>query len=169
MTDVRVNRKAANRVASGHLWIFSSDIVDKGDAKPGAAVRVLDPAARPLGIAHFSAASQISLRMLSRRAEEITPEFFRQRIAAAQDYRRRMVRDTSAYRVVYGEGDLLPALIVDRYADYLVMQTLNQGMDQAKDAILAVLVELFTPAGIVARNDAAVRSREALPLESSVV
>src|SRR5581483_10639442 len=87
----------------------------------------------------------------------------------AQDYRRRMVRDTSAYRVVYGEGDLLPALIVDRYADYLVMQTLNQGMDQAKDAILAVLVELFTPAGIVARNDAAVRSREALPLESSVV
>ncbi|MFN7992322.1 MAG: class I SAM-dependent rRNA methyltransferase [Bryobacteraceae bacterium] len=169
MTDVRVNRKAADRVASGHPWIFSSDVVDKGDATPGAVVRVLDPAARPLGTAHFSEASQISLRMLSRRAEEITPEFFRQRIGAAEEYRRRVVRDSNAYRVVYGEGDLLPALVVDRYADYLVIQTLNQGMDYAKDTILAALVALFSPAGIVARNDAPVRSREALPLESAVV
>ena len=76
---------------------------------------------------------------------------------------------TDAYRVVHGEGDLLPALVVDRYQDYLVLQTLNQGMDAAREWIVASLVDLFSPRGIVARNDAAVRAREALPLESGVI
>jgi 23S rRNA (cytosine1962-C5)-methyltransferase len=169
MHEVRVNRKAARRVASGHPWIFESDVVDKGEAEPGEAVQVVDLKGRSLGTAHFSAASQIALRMLSRGVEEIGREFFAARLAAAEAHRRRVVRGTDAYRVVHGEGDLLPALVVDRYADYLVLQTLNQGMDRARDWIVSSLVELFSPRGIVARNDAAVRAREALPLETGVV
>jgi 23S rRNA (cytosine1962-C5)-methyltransferase len=79
------------------------------------------------------------------------------------------VSNTEAYRVVHGEGDLLPALIVDRYAGWLVVQTLNQGMDRARDTIAGCLTELFQPCGIVARNDFAVREREALARESSVI
>ena len=129
---VRVNRKAARRVASGHLWIFASDVVDKGEAQAGEAVRVVDLKGKPLGMAHYSSASQIALRLLSRGGEEIGREFFARRLAAAEAHRRRVVRDTDAYRVVHGEGDLLPALIVDRYGDYLVVQTLDQGMDRAQ-------------------------------------
>ena len=169
MHEVRVNRKAARRVASGHLWIFESDVVDKGEAEAGAPVIVVDLRGRPLGTAHFSAASQISLRLLSRSVEEIDREFFAKRLAAAEAHRRRVVCGTDAYRVVHGEGDLLPGLVVDRYSDYLVVQTLNQGMDRACEWIVASLVEMFSPRGIVARNDAAVRSREALPLESRAI
>src|SRR5580700_10813802 len=169
MQEVRVNRKAARRVASGHPWIFESDVVDKGGAEPGAAVRVIDLKGKTLGTAHFSAASQIVLRMLSRGVEEIGREFFAARLAAAEAHRQRVVCGTDAYRVVHGEGDLLPGLVVDRYADWLVVQALNQGMDGARQWIVDSLVELFRPRGIVARNDAAVRSREALPLESGVI
>ncbi len=80
-----------------------------------------------------------------------------------------MVRNTDAYRVVHGEADLLPALVVDRYGDYLVMQTLDQGMDAAKDEIASCLEEIFQPRGIVARNDVAVRAKEQLPLETAVL
>jgi 23S rRNA (cytosine1962-C5)-methyltransferase len=169
MQEVRVNRKAARRVASGHPWIFESDVVDKGGAEPGAVVKVVNLAGKALGTAHFSAASQIALRLLTRSVEEIGRQFFAQRLAAAEAHRRRVVSGTDAYRVVHGEGDLLPALVVDRYQDYLVVQTLNQGMDAAREWIVASLAELFSPRGMVARNDAPVRAREALPLESSVI
>jgi 23S rRNA (cytosine1962-C5)-methyltransferase len=169
MNRVRVSRKGADRIASGHPWIFASDVADIGGAAAGDSVEVLDPAGRSLGTAHFSAASQIALRLLSRRVEEIDGDFFARRLEAAEEHRRRVVRDTDAYRVVHGEGDRLPALVVDRYADCLVMQTLDQGMDRASEWIIAGLVELFQPRGIVARNDAPVRAKEALPLESGVV
>ena len=169
MNEVRVNRKAADRVASGHPWIFASDIADLDGAQPGAAVKVADARGRPLGTAHYSAASQIALRMLSPQVEEIGRDFYLRRLRAAEDHRRRVVRDTNAYRVVHGEADLLPALVVDRYADYLVMQTLDQGMDAAKSEIASCLEEIFQPRGIVARNDAAVRVKEQLPMEKAVL
>src|ERR1700683_3784958 len=142
MHEVRVNRKAARRVASGHPWIFESDIVDKGGAEAGAAVKVVNLAGRALGTAHFSAASQIGLRLLSHDVQEIGREFFALRLAAAEAHRRLVVSGTDAYRVVHGEGALLPALAVDRYQDYLVLQTLNQGMDAAREWIVASLVDL---------------------------
>jgi len=169
LTEVKVNRKAANRIASGHPWIFSSDVVERDDAAPGAVVKVIDPQRRALGMAHYSSTSQICLRLLAREIQEIGPEFFARRIAEANDHRRNVVHDTDAYRVVHGEGDRLPALIVDRYGDYLVMQTLDQGMEAAKDWIVAALVDSFSPRGIVARNDVAVRQLEQLPLETGVV
>ena len=169
MNEVKVNRKAADRVASGHPWIFASDIADLDGAQPGAPVKVTGERGRPLGTAHFSAASQIALRMLSNRVEPIDRDFYLRRLRAAYDHRRRVVQDSEAYRVVHAEADLLPALIVDKYGEYLAVQTLNQGMDAAKADIVSCLEEVFQPKGIVARNDAAVRSKEQLPLESGVV
>jgi 23S rRNA (cytosine1962-C5)-methyltransferase len=166
---VRINRKGANRIASGHPWIFSSDLLDRGEAAGGEAVLVLDPGGAPLGTAHYSSASQISLRMLSDRPETIDRAFFLRRIAQAEAYRKRVVAESEAYRLVHGEGDQLPGLVIDRYGDYLTVQTLDQGMDRAKGEILSCLEELFAPRGIVERNDVAVRKREALPLQSSVV
>ena len=169
MPEVRVNRKAANRVAAGHPWIFQSDITDSREASAGSAVKVVDPGGRALGTAHFSSASQISLRLLTGQVEPIGTYFYARRLAAAAAYRRAVVADSDAYRVVHGEGDLLPALVVDRYADWLVLQTLDQGMDRDRDTITACLVDLFHPLGIVARNDGAVREREELPRESAVL
>jgi len=169
MNEVRVNRKAAGRIASGHPWIFSSDVADRNGAQPGEAVKVADFRGRPLGTAHYSSASQIALRMLSLRVEEIGRDFYLRRLRAAEEHRRSVVRHTDAYRVVHGEADLLPALIVDRYGEYLVMQTLDQGMDAAKSEIASCLGEIFQPRGMVARNDAPVRSKEQLPLETAVL
>jgi 23S rRNA (cytosine1962-C5)-methyltransferase len=169
VNQVRVNRKAAERLASGHPWIFTSDVTDRGNAQPGEAVTVADPRGRPLGTAHFSGSSQISLRMLSRQTEAIDRDFFLRRLRAAEEHRRHVVHGSSAYRVVHGEADLLPALVVDRYGDYLVVQTLDQGMDAAKAEIVSCLEEIFRPKGIVARNDVAVRAKEDLPLEISIL
>ena len=168
MIEVRVNRKGANRVASGHPWIFSSDVTSRGEAVPGSVVQVVDPNRRPLGVAHYSSSSQICLRLLSDRVEPVDAAFFARRIAAAGDFRGAIVRDSDAYRLAHAEADLLPALIVDRYGDYLVVQTLDQGMDRAKDEIVAALVKLLSPRGIVLRNDASVRRKEELPLETVI-
>ncbi len=169
LTEVKVNRKGADRVASGHPWIFSSDVVERDNAAPGSVVKVLNHQGRPIGTAHYSSTSQISLRLLSSEVQEIDREFFARRLSEASEHRKLVVRDTDAYRVVHGEGDRLPALVVDRYGDYLVIQTLDQGMDAAKDWIVEALVSLFSPRGIVARNDAPVRTHEQLPLETGVV
>lgn len=169
MSEVRVNRKAADRVASGHPWIFASDLTDRDGAQPGEAVKVADLRGRPLGTAHYSSASQIALRMLALQVVEIDREFYLRRLQAAENHRCAVVHHSDAYRVVHGEADLLPALVVDRYAEYLVVQTLNQGMDAAKAEILSCLDEIFHPSGIVARNDVAVRAKEQLPLEAAVV
>lgn len=169
MRTVRVNRKAAGRVASGHPWIFSSDIVDRGEAEPGDAVLVADPAGKALGTAHYSSSSQISLRLLSDRVETVDGSFYRQRLADAQAFRQRVVRDSDAYRLVHGEGDLLPGLVIDRYGDFFAIQTLDQGMDRAKADIVSALEASFAPRGIVERNDVPVRKRESLELKTGVL
>ena len=169
MFEVRVNRKAADRVASGHPWIFASDLLDRDGAQPGQPVRVADSRGRPLGTAHYSSTSHIALRMLSPHLEQVDRTFYMRRLHAAELHRRRVVRHSDAYRVVHAEADLLPALIVDRYADCLAIQTLDQGMDAAKSDIISCLEEIFHPTAIVARNDAAVRTKEELPLETGVV
>jgi 23S rRNA (cytosine1962-C5)-methyltransferase len=180
VVTVIVNRKAADRAASGHPWIFASDIIDRGDAAPGDAVLVAvanrnGTPGKPLGVAHYSSTSQIALRMLSESIgrqsplETIDRAFFMRRLSAAIAHRQRVVQDSDAYRLVYSEGDLFPGLIVDRYGPYLVMQTLSQGMDRSRDLIAECLTELLAPAGIFARNDAGVRKLEGLPLESMVL
>ena len=169
MHTVRINRKGADRIASGHPWIFASDLLDRGEASAGDAVIVTDPKSKALGTAHYSSSSQISLRMLSGRVEAIDRAFFLRRIAEAEAHRRRVVTNSEAYRLVHGEGDRLPGLVIDRYGDYFTVQTLDQGMDRAKAEIIRCLEELFEPPGIVERNDVAVRKRESLALQSGVM
>jgi 23S rRNA (cytosine1962-C5)-methyltransferase len=169
MPTVRVNRKGADRVGSGHPWIFSSDIIDTGSANGGDSVRVVDPKGRALGVAHYSSTSQIALRLLSLQVEEINEAFLGRRIRAAYEYRMKVVTGSDAYRLVHTEGDLLPGLVVDRYGDYLVMQLLDQGMDRLGPAIVGVLQNMLLPRGIVARNDAPVRLKENLRLEVQTV
>ncbi len=165
-----MNRKGADRVASGHPWIFSSDVLDRGHAAGGEAVVVVGPHGnQAIGTAHYSEASQISLRLLSERVETIDRPFYLSRIAAAQAYRTRVVADSDAYRLVHGEGDQLPGLVIDRYGDYFTLQTLDQGMDRAKADIVSCLEEIFALKGVAERNDVAVRKREALPLQSGVL
>ncbi len=169
LPPVRVSRKGADRLLSGHPWIFSSDVLDRGRARSGDAVSVADPRGRILGTAHYSSASQISLRLLSREVEPIDRAFFRRRIEAAAAYRARVVENTNSFRLVHAEGDLLPGLIIDRYADCFVLQTLDQGMDRAKADIAAVLAELWAPRAVIERNDQPVRKREDLPLVSGLL
>jgi 23S rRNA (cytosine1962-C5)-methyltransferase len=166
---VRINRKGANRIASGHPWIFSSDVLDRGQAAGGEAVIAVDPSGKALGTAHFSDSSQISLRLLSDRVENIDRAFYRRRFAAAEAHRKRVVENSDAYRMVHGEADQLPGLVIDRYGDYFTVQTLDQGMDRAKAEIVSCLEELFAAQGVAERNDVAVRKRESLPLQSGVL
>ena len=132
-------------------------------------VSVLNQQSRFLGIAHFSDASQITLRLLSRKLETVDRTFWLDRFQRALSYRQRVVSNSNAYRLIYAEADGLPGLIVDRYGDYLVIQTLTQGMDRAKDEIIAALKKLLSPKGIVERNDSTVRTKENLPLQSGIV
>jgi 23S rRNA (cytosine1962-C5)-methyltransferase len=164
--EVRISRKGADRLRSGHPWIFRSDVVTTGEAEPGATVRVLDPRGRFLGQAHYSAASQIALRLLTRAAGPID---IAARIAAAQQFREAVVTDSTAYRLVHAEADFLPALIIDRYGDSFAIQALDQGMERCTPEIVAALNTQFSPSAIVARNDAAVRSLEQLPRETNIL
>src|SRR5580658_3762738 len=162
---VRVNRKAADRIANGHLWVFASDVTDRREAQPGDAVRVVDARDRNLGTAHYSSTSQITLRLLSTHSETgIGHDFLKRRIEAAAQLRARVVENTTAYRLVYADADWLPGLIIDRYGDYFAAQFLDQGMDRLSPAVVEVLRDLYRPAAIVARNDASVREKESLPL-----
>lgn len=143
--------------------------MNRSQAAKGEPVVVVDTGGASLGTAHYSDSSQISLRLLSERVETIDREFYLRRIAAAEAYRKRVVTDSEAYRLIHGEGDQLPGLVIDRYGDYLTIQTLDQGMDRAKAEIVSCLEELFAPKGIAERNDVAVRKLEALPLHSGVL
>jgi 23S rRNA (cytosine1962-C5)-methyltransferase len=162
LEQIRVSRKGAERFKAGHPWIFRSDVTDTGQALPGDVVQVLDARGQFIGQAHYSAASQIALRMLSRTQELVD---IGARIAAAQRFRELVVKDSTAYRLVHAEADFLPALIIDRYDDAFTIQTLNQGMDRATPEIVAALESQFSPRAIVARNDSGVRSLEELPRE----
>jgi 23S rRNA (cytosine1962-C5)-methyltransferase len=168
MPEVQVTRRGAERVRDGHLWIYRSDVADARDAYPGAVVEVRTPRGS-LGTAHFSSSSQIALRMLPPGTHATDAAFFRTWIARAQALRIPLVQNTRCYRLVHAEADLLPALVIDRYGDYCSVQTLNQGMEASKPAIVAALQDLFSPRGIVERNDVKVREKENLPQASGVL
>ncbi|MCC7497194.1 MAG: class I SAM-dependent rRNA methyltransferase [Bryobacterales bacterium] len=170
LPQVKVSRKGALRVDSGHPWIFSSDVAARDTGvTPGSSVRVVAPGGRSLGTAHYSTESQITLRMLSPRVEPIDESFFERLLRQAIGYRRSIVSNSNAYRVVSSEADGLPGLVVDRYAGSLSVQLLTQGMDRQQGVILALLARLLEPEAIVLRNDAPVRRKEGLPLLKSVV
>jgi 23S rRNA (cytosine1962-C5)-methyltransferase len=163
MTDsvVTVSRRGEERVHNGHPWIYRSDVTDVR-ARGGETVRVMAGGGRVVGHALYSDRSEIALRMLTRGAEAPTAGTWRARLQQALRYRQNLGIDATAYRLVHGEADLLPSLVVDRYGDYLVVQALSQGIDRMLPEITGLLVELAAPAGILARNDPRVRLLEGL-------
>ncbi|MCC6589621.1 MAG: class I SAM-dependent rRNA methyltransferase [Bryobacterales bacterium] len=169
MNSVRISRRAAQRFAGGHPWIFSSDITDRGAAQPGESVLVLDHSAKPLGVAHYSSTSQITLRFLHNKPVPVDADFYRHRIAAAFHLRQQIVHRSNAYRLVHSEADLLPGLIVDSYAGHLSVQFLTQGMDRDTPAIVEALNATLQPISITARNDSATRRLENLPSEKKTL
>lgn len=158
MTPVRVTARGAERWVRGHPWIYRSDVQDH----PAAAgvVPVHDPRGRFIGQALHSPASEIRLRLLERTDRPVDAAWWRERLAAAAG--RRAGIDATAYRLVHGEGDGLPSLVVDRYDRWLVVQLLSAGLETMRQTIVDALDELLRPEGILLRNDAAVRRREGL-------
>jgi 23S rRNA (cytosine1962-C5)-methyltransferase len=165
---VVVSRKGQARIERGHPWVFRSDILKDGGATPGAVVRVADVRGTPLGFAWWSSRSEIRLRMIER-GEALPESFLRERLERAMRWRATVAAGAEAYRVVHGEGDGLPSLVVDRYGDYLSVQTLSQGTERAKAEIVAALADLLKPKGIVERNDPRVRTLEGLEQAVSVL
>ena len=158
---VVVTGRAEERIQAGHLWIYKSDVVE-AKAAPGDTVTVVGANRRPVGQALYSDRSQIALRLLSHGPDPADAALWRRRLESAIAYRQALEIDATAYRLVHGEGDLLPSLVVDRYGDYLVLQSLSQGVEKLLPTIIELLVELVAPRGILARNDVKVRALEGL-------
>jgi 23S rRNA (cytosine1962-C5)-methyltransferase len=167
--QVTVTRRGAERARQGHLWIYRGDVRDAGGARGGSAVAVRDERGRFVGRALYSDRSEISLRLLTARDEEVGREWWRARLRAAAGRRAGLEQEADAFRLVYSEGDLLPSLIVDRYGDVLVLQTLSQGTEALKQTLVEILVEEFAPRSIVERNDVRVRALEGLQSKAGVL
>jgi 23S rRNA (cytosine1962-C5)-methyltransferase len=168
-TTVTLTKRGAERVHARHCWIYRSDVTDHGGVQAGEIVSVVASNGRSLGWALYSSRSQIALRMIAFEDVEIDRNFWLSRLASAERLRERVVSDTTAYRLVYGESDLLPSLIIDRYNDCFVIQTLSQGMDALKQMWVELLAERYSPRAIVERNEARVRDLEGLPRTTGVV
>src|ERR1700680_1613305 len=166
--QVSIGPRGVERLHAGHLGVYRSDL-GRIEAGPGDVVRVLDERGRFHGRAFFSDRSQIALRLLTHEDVPVDRGFLARRVRAAAAYRKDVVRDTEVFRLVYGEADLLPAIIVDHYADYLVLQTLCQSADRLRDQLVEILIEEFSPRGILERNDPKVRILEGLERRVSVL
>jgi len=166
---VNVGRRGAERARAGHLWIYRSDIADAGTAAGGAVVRVRDERRRSLGRAFYSDRSEIALRLLTWRDDEIDRDWWRARLRESIARRAGLELEADAFRLVYSEGDALPSLIIDRYADVLVLQTLSQGTDALKSMFVELLAEELKPRAIIERNDVRVRKLEGLELRAGVL
>ncbi|HEY6874687.1 MAG TPA: class I SAM-dependent rRNA methyltransferase [Geobacteraceae bacterium] len=164
MLQIVLRRGEDKRVRGGHPWIFSNEIREiKGENAAGAAAEVYDSEGRFIGTGFYNPNSLISVRILAwQRADIDSALFYRERIEKALRYRRAVYPDMESFRAVYSEGDFLPGLVIDKYGEYLAVQFLTLGMERRKELIMPALLDIFTPRGIVARNDVGVRKLEGL-------
>src|SRR6184192_1342244 len=162
--------KPRARILHGHDWVFSSEVLKVfGNAADGDVISLKDGKDHLIGSAIYNSKSQIIARRFSRRRQDLDQDFFRRRIAQASEYRDRRNADAKQRRVVWSESDGLPGVIIDRYGDDFVLQTLTLAMDMRKDLITAAMIDLFGDIAIVERNDAPVRNAEGLELRSGVL
>ncbi len=162
MAKAYILKNKEKRTLYGHPWIFKSDIERiEGDCQPGDVVDVYSYKGRFLGRGYYNPQSQIAIRLLTREQEDIDADFFYRRIRSAWEYRKQFA-DLNSCRVVFAESDFLPALIVDKFSNYLVMQTLALGIDRYKHLLADILDDVVKPEGIYERNDAPVRELEGL-------
>jgi 23S rRNA (cytosine1962-C5)-methyltransferase len=166
MTRIYLKKKRNPRIENGHPWIFGNEVMDmEGVAEGGETVEVFAADKKFIGKGYINPRSQIRVRLLTRdRTEPIDESFFYRRIAEAWEYRKR-IGYTENCRLVFGESDQLPALIIDKFNEYFVLQTLSLGMDRWKTVIVDTLKEIFQPKGIYERNDVPVRQLEGLDLQ----
>ena len=171
MTAIKkVHLKRTKRLLGGHLWIFSNEIYENlKDYAVGTLVEVFDMHELFLGIGYINPQSLISIRLLTREKEEINRGFFQRRINDAFNLRKRLLGERDAFRLIYSEGDYLPGLIVDKYANSLVLQFLTAGMEEFKSIIIGVLDDILKPEIMVLRNESRVRTLEGLPLYKDVI
>ena len=162
MAKVILKKGEEDRILMGHPWVFDNEVKNiDGGFDPADIVDVYDSRDRFLGRGYINPRSKILVRLLTREHEEINKEFFRRKIIQAWEYRKKLV-DTNSCRVIFGEADFLPALIVDKFGDYLSMQTLSLGIEKYKDIIVELLEEILEPKGIYERNDVKIREKEGL-------
>ena len=166
--QVTISQRGADRIRTGHLWVYRSD-VRAAEAESGDIVLVKDERGNFVGHAFYSTRSQIAVRLLTRDDVPVDRAFFVARIQAAAEFRKLVVENTEACRLIYSEADLLPSLIVDRYGDFLVLQTLSQGTERRKEEFVSILAELLSPRGILERNDPRVRELEGLDRRVSLL
>lgn len=167
---VRISRKGVDRWKAGHPWIYEADVEKKPEGLSGGeVVRVEDGRGYFLGLAFYSRDSKITLRWLSWEDVAVDRDFFKARLQAADALRVRAAPDETSYRVVHGEADLLPGLVVDRFGDCLSVQFLHKATEQRKQLLVELLVEHFNPRAIVNRSDANVRRLEGLEPEKGVL
>ena len=162
-TQVIIRKGAQHRIESGHPWVYQTEIGDiAGSFEPGDIVDVYNHRQRFIGRGYINPRSQIIVRILTREQEVIDKAFLRRRIERAWAYRKRFLEDPEYCRLVFAEADFLPALIVEKFGQYLVIQSLALGIDQYSDDIVSILDEMFEPLGIYERNDVPVRRLEGL-------
>ncbi|MFA6058209.1 MAG: class I SAM-dependent rRNA methyltransferase [Taibaiella sp.] len=163
MAKIFLRKKISSRIADGHPWIFGNEIGDEdGNYEPGDIVDVFSSNGSFVGRGYINPASQIKVRLLTRnQQEQINDEFFLNRITKAWNYRKKLGYIENC-RLIFGEADELPALIIDKFNDYLVIQTLSLGIERWKDAIVKALQTVFKPKGIYERNDVPVRELEGM-------
>jgi 23S rRNA (cytosine1962-C5)-methyltransferase len=165
VAQVTLGKNQERRLRSGHPWVFSNEIESiEGKPEPGGEVKVLDSRGSVVGVGLYNPRSLIAVRLFTRRDRAIDEALLRDRILQAIELRKRILPVESTYRMIYSEGDFLPGLIVDRYGDYLSVQSLTLGIERRIESILDLLMEVVAPAGIVCRRDSKARTYEELPL-----
>jgi 23S rRNA (cytosine1962-C5)-methyltransferase len=158
-------KKYTKRINEGHLWVFSNEAEEIPKAEAGSIVEVLDYNSVPLGLAFFNPHTLVTARLLLT-GEDINKDFFLNRINQAYQLRRRILPDENNIRLVFGESDFLPGLIIDKYEDYFAVQILSAGMENYKELIVESLLEIFPDCrGIIEKNNSKLRSLEVLPLQ----
>lgn len=168
--QIVLKKNEEHRILAGHQWVFSNEIkAVHGSPESGDVIELLRHDEKFLGVGFYNPHSLIAFRLLSREQEEVSFEFFEKRISRALQLRKRMYSDSEAFRVVHGEGDFLPGLVIDKYNEYISLQTLSVGMDRRLTLICDVLESIFHPKAIVERNESPLRSLEQLPLEKGVL
>ena len=166
---ISLKRNADNRIKFGHLWVFSNELQEIPKLQPGVVVKVVDSNQKSYGFGFYNPASLISVRLLK---TEIFPsvQLFIERIAIAKALRQSLLGDIEMCRLVFGESDLLPGLIIDKYSNYFAIQILSAGMELKKSEIVQALLEIFPETkGIIEKNDTKLREIEGLPLISTVL
>jgi len=167
---IRLKPGEQDRLLAGHPWIYQSELEGwPSEAAPGDLVDLHDSHGRFLGRGYLNPRTTIAVRVLARDRVPVDQNFFIEKIRQAQALRERVMAERSAYRVVHGEADGLPGLVVDRYGDAVAIQFLTAGMDRRRELILTAVEEVLHPRMIVARNDSTMREREGLPRERAIL